>query len=164
MHQRLGHVNEQSLYNCINKGYVNGIHLKKPFGLSFCEGCVAGKSHHKPFPAVGEIRSTKKLQLIHSDVCGPMKTESIGGAKYFLTFIDDYSRYCTVYFIKQKSEVFNKFKEFEALVTNGNSTRIKTLRTDNGGEYTSMEFQNYLKEKGIRHELTVPDSPQQNGV
>ena len=91
--------------------------------------------------------------MIHSDVCGPMKTESIGGAKYFLTFIDDYSRYCTVYFLKQKSGVFSKFKEFEALITNGNGSRIKTLRTDNGGEFISNEFHCCLKVKGIRHNL-----------
>ena len=74
------------------KGYVKGIHLKKPSGLSFYESCVAGKSHHKPFSAVEKIHSTQKPQLMHSDVWGPMKTESIGGVKYFLTFIDDYSR------------------------------------------------------------------------
>ena len=132
--------------------------------LSFCSGCVAGKMHRKPFPAVGEIRSSQKLRLVHSDVCGPMHTESIGGAKYFLTFIDDYTRCCSVYFMKHKSEVFDKFKEFEAVTTNDNGKKIGTLQTDNGGEYMSTEFHDYLKEKGIRHELTVPDSPQQNGV
>ena len=102
--------------------------------------------------------------MVHSDVCGAMHTESIGGAKYFVTFTDDYTRCCAVYFMKHKSEVFEKFKEFEAVTTNDARETIGTLRTDNGGEYLSTEFQNYLKEKGIRHELTVPHSPQQNGV
>ncbi len=74
-------------------------------------------------------------------------TESIGGQKYFVTFIDDYSRSCAVYFLKRKSEVFEKFKEFEALVTNECGQNIATLRTDNGGEYLSAEFQQYLKAK-----------------
>ena len=74
--------------------------------------------HRKPHKSVGEIQSTERLQLIHSDVCGPMQTQSVGGNRYFVTFIDDYSRYTVVYFIKKKSEVFEKFKEFEALVTN----------------------------------------------
>jgi hypothetical protein len=114
---------------------------------------------------VGEIKSTRRLELIHSDVAGPMKTESFGGAKYFVTFIDDYSRCVTVYPMKYKSEVLEKFKEWEAAVTNQAECKIKTLRTDNGvSEYTSTEFQDFLKEKGIRHETTVPHSPQQNGV
>ena len=111
-----------------------------------------------------EIWSRLKLRLVHSDVCGPMQTQSIGGAKYFVTFIDDYTRCCAVYFMKHKSEVLDKFKEFEVTTSNDAGRAIGTLRTDNGGEYLSSAFQNYLKEKGIRHELTVPHSPQQNGV
>lgn len=82
----------------------------------FCEACVEGKLSRKPFKPVGKIRSRRKLQLIHSDICGPMQAESIGGSKYFVTFIDDYSRCCKVYFIKQKSEVLRKFKEFEDIL------------------------------------------------
>ena len=163
-HQRLGHVHEPRLKKCVESESVQGIDIKKMTELSFCEGCLAGKMCRKPFPAVGEIRSTRRLQLVHSDVCGPMHTPSIGGAKYFVTFIDDYTRCCAVYFMKHKSEVFYKFIEFEASVTNDVCKAIGTLRTDNGGEYLSTELQNYLKKKGIRHELTVPHSPQQNGV
>ncbi len=126
----------------------------------------------KPFKPVGEIRSTRKLERIHSDVCGPMRThawthakglptESFGGQKYFVTFIDDFSRYCKVYFIRHKSQVLEKFKEFEALATNELGVNIGTLKSDNGGEY---EFEAYLKSRGIRQELTTPYSPQQNGV
>ena len=143
---------------------VQGIDIKKMTDLSFCKGCLAVKMCRKPFPAVGEIRSTRRLQLVHSDVCSPMHMPSIGGAKYFVMFIDDYTRCCAVYFMKHKSEVFDKFIEFEASVTNDVGKAIGTLQTDNGGEYLSNELQNYLKEKGIRHELTVPHSPQQKGV
>ena len=87
---------------------------------------------------------------------------SIGGAKYFVTFTDDYTRCCAVYFMKHKSEALEKFKEFTT--TNAAGRAIGTLQTDNGGEYLSSAFQNYLKEKGKRLELTVPHSPQQNGV
>ena len=113
---------------------------------------------------MGEVQSKKRLELVHSDVAGPMKTESFGGARYFVTFIDDYSRCVTVYAIAHKSEVLDKFKEWEAAVTNQVDCKIKTLRTDNGGEYMSAEFRDLLKEKGIHHETTVPHSPQQNGV
>ncbi len=117
-----------------------------------------------PFKPVGEVRTRRKLELVHSDVCGPMSVESVGGKKYFVTFIYDYSRCCDVYFLKYKSEVFEKFKEFEAAVTNETGTTIGTLRTDNGGEYLSAAFVDFLKSKGIRYELSVPHSPQQNGV
>ena len=163
-HQRLGHVHESRLKKCVQNAFVQGIDIEKITELSFCEGCLAGKMCRKPFPTVGEIRSKRKLQLVHSDVCGPMQTQSIGRAKYFVTFIDDYTRCCAVYFMKHKSEVLDKFKEFEVTTTNDAGRAIGTLRTDNGGEYLSSAFQNYLKEKGIRHELTVPHSPQQNGV
>ena len=118
---------------------------------------------HNPFKPVGEIHSTGKLQLIHSDVCGPMSTESIGGKKYFVTFTDDYSRYYSVYFMKYKSEVLEKFREFEAAIASSEE-RIRKLRTDNGGEYVSKEFEAYLKSKRIFHEVSVPHSPEQNGV
>ena len=163
-HQRLGHINEQQLKEMARKELVTGLKFKSTAELSFCEACVKGKSHRKPFRSVGGIRSSRKLQLIHSDVCGPMQTESIGGRKYFVTFIDDYSRCCAVYFLRHKSEVLDKFKEFEAVTTNECDQRIGILRTDNGGEYLSAEFEAYLKSKGIRHQLTVPYSPEQNGV
>ena len=90
-HQRLGHLNVQHFKEAIQKKSVNGVKIQKTAKLSFCEGCVEGKMHRQPFKPVGEIRSIRKLQLVHSDVCGPMSTESIGGRKYFVTFIDDYS-------------------------------------------------------------------------
>ena len=163
-HLRLGHASEQCIKKMAQKKLAAGIRLPKGATLSFCEGCVAGKMTRKSFKPVGEIRSKKRLQLIHSDVCGPMPTESIGGHKYFVTFIDDYSRCCAVYFLKNKSEVPEKYKEFEARVSIDCDRGIGTLRSDNGGEYLSKEFESYLQGKGVRHELTVPYSPEQNGV
>ena len=163
-HQRLGHINEHQLKEMVQYELATGVNFRKTAKLSFCEACVKGKSHRMPFKPVGAIRSSRKLELIHSDVCGPMHTESIGGRKYFVTFIDDYSRCCAVYFLRHKSEVLDKFKEFEAITTNECGHRIGMLRTDNGGEYVSAEFKTYLKSKGIRHQLSVPHSPEQNGV
>ena len=91
-----------------------------------------------------------------------MGTESVGGSKYLVTFIDDYSRCCKVYCMRNK--VLEKFKQFEGTYTNDCGQRIGTLRSDNGGEYFSKAFVDYLKVKGIRHESSVPYTPQQNGV
>ena len=103
-------------------------------------------------------------QTIHSDLCGPMPIDSVGGSRYFVTFLDDFSRYTHVYFIKQKNEVLQKFKEFVNLTTNLTGKQVKNLRCDNGGEYQSICFDNYLKEEGIFHQTTVPDNPSQNGI
>ena len=159
-HQRLGHTTKLKELKKLTKG-VDFCAEKE---LPFCEACVEGKLSRKPYKPVGEIRTKHKLQLVHSDVCGPMQTESVSGSKYFVTFIDDYSRCCKVYFMKQKSEVLSKFKEFEKTFTNECGRNLIRLRTDNGGEYTSREFQEYLKDQGIHHEMTVPYAPQQNGV
>jgi transposase InsO family protein len=97
-------------------------------------------------------------------MCGPMPSSSINGYVYYVSFIDDYSRKTWVYFLKSKEEVFNKFKEFKALIDNLSERKIKILRSDNGGEYTSKEFVNYCKDVGIKRELTTPYNPQQNGV
>ena len=102
-HQRLGHLNEHQLKEMINQDLVKGVEIPKSTGISFCEKCVEGKMFRRPFKSVGEIRSTRKLQRVHSDVCGPMPVDSIGGKRYFVTFIDDYTRCCKVYFMKNKS-------------------------------------------------------------
>ena len=163
-HKRLGHVNERTLKEMVKNGTVHGLKIPDFKSLSFCEGCVEGKMSRKPFKSSGQIKSTRKLQLIHTDVCGPMQTESLGGKRYFVTFVDDYSRYCEIYFMRHKSEVLEKFKDFVACVTAESGMKICALRSDNGGEYLSSEFKKFLKIKGIKHELTVPYSPQQNGV
>ena len=107
-------------------------------------------------------QSKRKLELVHSDVCGPLQVESIGGSRYFITFIDDYSR-CVRSFYQAQTEVFEKFKHFEAMVTKECGESIRKLRTDNGASICK-DFQTYLTSKGIEHKLTVPHSPQQNGV
>ena len=147
-HQRLGHLGEQQLKEIMSKEMVRGMKIPKSAQLIFCEGCVGGKMKRKSFHVVGELRSTRRLEQVHSDVCGPMPVESLGRKRYFVTFIDDFSRCCAVYFIRQKSEVFDKFKEFEAIVTNDTDNNICALHSDNGGEYISREFEDYLKLRG----------------
>jgi transposase InsO family protein len=93
-----------------------------------------------------------------------MPSTSISGYVYYVSFIDDYSRKNWVYFLKSKDEVFSKFKEFKDLIENLSERNIKTLRSDNGGEYTSKEFVSFCKDVGIKRELTTPYNPQQNVV
>ena len=113
----------------------------------------------------GTVRSTRRLELVYIDVCGPMQTRSNGGIQYVITFVDDYSRcYCFSYFMKQKSEALERFKEFRAAAENETGMKIKALRSDRGGEYMSDKFSDYFKEHGRKGETTAAYSPQQNGV
>jgi hypothetical protein len=104
------------------------------------------------------------LEIVHTDVCGPMKTTSHGGARYFLTFIDNFSRKTHVYLLKAKGEAFEKFKQYKALVENEIGHKIKVLRSDNGGEFVSKKFDAFLAGCGIQRQTSAPYSPQQNGV
>ena len=111
-----------------------------------------------------EKKQREILELIHTDVCGPMQTISIGGLRYFLIFVDDKSRFTWVCFIRKKSDVFEYFKEFKTMVEKQTGKCIKILRSDQGGEYTSGAFDNYCKNNGVIQQFTVPSTPQQNGV
>ncbi|KAK8512047.1 hypothetical protein V6N12_018528 [Hibiscus sabdariffa] len=116
-----------------------------------------------PFNGKGE-RASDLLGLIHSDVCGPMNTQTRGGFHYFITFTDDFSRYGYIYLMRHKSEALEKFKEFRNEVQNQPGKSIKALRSDRGVEYLSHEFNELLKECGIVSQLTPPGTPQWNGV
>jgi len=110
------------------------------------------------------LRAESKLQLVHTDVCGPMNTELINGSRYFILFIDDFSRFCWVYFMKQKSEVADIFGTFKKLVENQCEKKIKVIKSDNGTEYTSGKFEELCIDARIEHQFTVVYTPQQNGV
>ena len=164
-HKRYGHLNHSSLRSLQNSELVKGMSLKKDEGSKApCNACLMGKQNRNSFPKEEATRATELLEIIHSNVCGPMKNKSLGGNTYFVTFIDHFSRFTTVYFMRSKSEVLNTFKEFEAMATNVTGKRIKTLRCDNGGEYTSRVFDEYLKSKGIQRQFSVSRTPEQNGV
>ena len=108
-----------------------------------CESCLEGKMTKRPFKAKG-YHATKPLELVHTDVDGPMRVQARGGCEYFVTFIDDYSRYGFVYLMRQKSETFDKFREYKAEEKKQLGVHIKQLRYDRGGEYLSGEFKFYL--------------------
>ena len=93
-----------------------------------------------------------------------MSSPSLGGCLYYVIFIDDYSRKCWIYFLKAKSDTFDKFKEYKAFIEKQTGKHIRILRTDNGGEFESLQFEDFCKSLGIKRQLIVPYNPQQNGV
>ncbi|KAJ4719135.1 Retrovirus-related Pol polyprotein from transposon TNT 1-94 [Melia azedarach] len=162
-HLRFGHLNFGGIELLAKKEMVRGLpYINDPNQL--CEGCLHGKQFRKSFPKESAFRAKKPLELVHADVCGPFKPRSLGNNNYFLLFIDDFSRKTWIYLLKQKSEVFGAFKKFKAAIEKESGRHIKAMRTDRGGEFTSKEFQEFCEANGIRRFLTVPRSPQQNGV
>ncbi|KFK32108.1 hypothetical protein AALP_AA6G199700 [Arabis alpina] len=155
-HKRLGHMSEKGLSVLSKKEAIpgiSGLHLQK------CAYCFAGKQHRVSFTSSSPSRKPDILDLVHSDVCSPLKTKSLGGASYFVTFIDDHSRKLWVYTMKTKDYVLGYFKHFVALVERQTGKKLKCIRSDNGGEY-SGPFDAYCREHGIRHQKTPPKTPQ----
>ena len=163
-HRRYGHLGMQNIKKLVSDEMVIGLNGAMSHDIGICGPCAEGKMHRTKLPSRSENRSDTVLGLVHSDVCGKMKNQSLGGGEYFLTFIDDKTRYTWVYILKSKDQVFEKFREWKSLAEMSTGKKVKALRDDNGGEYTSTEFEKYLKQEGIRHELTVPKNPEQNGV
>ena len=162
-HRRFGHLCEQSMMNLVKNDLVSKLNCDLLGEVGTCEACVGGKQCKSSFRSSESVTSTP-LELVHSDLCGKMGEKSLGGAEYFLTFLDDKTHFAWVYSLKTKDQVFEKFKEWQAEVENLSGYKLKTLRTDNGGEFTSIKFQSFLKSCGVRHELATPKTPEQNGL
>ncbi|HEV7736039.1 MAG TPA: DDE-type integrase/transposase/recombinase, partial [Chlamydiales bacterium] len=163
-HLRLGHVNYDTIKMMADKKMAKGMSINLSFRLQECKYCNFGKQTQNPMPKKREgIKASKPLEIVHSDITGPEDVSSAGGAKYILNFVDDFSSMTWVYLLKTKDQAADKFKEWRAIAESESEHRVKTLRTDNGGEYTSTGFEKYLQESGTRHQLTTPYSSFQNG-
>lgn len=162
-HEKFGHLNEKDLKDLVRNGKVHGVAVKGNENLLICEVYIRGKQTQTSFPK-STSRSTEILELVHTDLCGPMNVESFGGSKYFATFIDDKTRYMMRNLFSEKEVLFENFLEFKVKVEKQTRKSIKTIRSDNGGEYRSHELEDYLKKEGIRHQLTIEYTSEQNGI
>ena len=162
-HDRLAHANIPSIRELESKGAVTGLDLSHSSQKMevHCEDCAQGKQH-KLHMSSKHIRSTHRGEVIHSDVCGPMSVSSLGGSKYFVTFIDEYSGYVTVVSMSKKSDVQSHFKKYQAWLERRYDCVIKVLHCDGGGEYQALD--GYLALLGIERLRLPPYSPQQNGM
>lgn len=160
-HKRLGHLSSSSLQKLKKMKLLSEEINGQPL---FCESCIKGKQTRMSFEEKRESRSRRPIELIHTDVCGPITPATINGKRYYVCFTDDYTRFSMTYLMETKSEVLKYFMEYEAAVSSQFSNRISRIRCDNGGEYVSKDFRNFCKGKGIQVEYTVPYTPQQNGI
>lgn len=163
LHRAFGHRDPVAIRDMCTKDMVDGIQVADCGIKEKCEVCLKAKQARLPF-AKSISKSVGVLDLIHTDVCGPMQTTSMGGKRYILTFIDDFSRYTVIYLLKEKSEVEAKLREYVAMVENKFAKKPIVLRSDRGGEYTGDKVTTFLKSKGIQIQYTAPYTPQQNGV
>jgi hypothetical protein len=157
-HKRFGHISFGYLKYLLPELFSNAT-----LPVLKCETCELAKSHRVPFlPSLN--RNSAPFTLIHSDVWGPAKVPTLNGARWFVSFIDDYSRMTWVCLMKTKQDVCSLFKQFYSMVATQYKTSIQVLRTDNGGEFVNHEMRKFLHGQGIIHQTTCPYTPQQNGV
>ena len=162
-HCRFGHLGYNGLRTLFDKKMVIGLPSVK-IPKKICIECLTGKQHRNSMPKKSLWRASNKLQLVHADICGPIKPESNSNKRYILSFIDDFTRKTWIYFLHEKSEAFSMFRNFKAHVEKEIDAYIASLRTDRGGEFTSNEFVEFCKNQGISRQLTAAYTPQQNGV
>lgn len=160
-HARLGHLHMNAVID-LSRGHATGM-KELSGGATSCDVCHLGKMTAKPF-STREKKSTRILEIVHTDLCQPSKIRSEGGNRYFVSFIDDLSGWCMLYMLKGKDQVFETFKSYKSFVEKQTGAKIKALQSDNGREYCNGQFDAYLKQEGIKRRLTVPYTPQQNGV
>ena len=158
-HRRLSHISEKGLQTLSRKQFFPNLH---GIPLKTYDYCLVGKTHRVAFHRYLPFRRPSVIDLIQTDVC-TMKTRTVGGALYFVTFIGDHSRKVWGFSLKTKDQVLDAFKELHAILERETGRKLKAVRAKNGGEYRGP-FENYCKLHDIQLEKTVPKSPKQNGV
>ena len=168
-HKRLVHISKRRIERLVSDRILDSLDFTD---FEICTNCIKGKQTNTR--GFGANRATNVLQLIHTDICGPLLTVSWNGQQYFMTFIDDFSRYGYLYLIHEKSQSLEVFKSFKVEVENQLNKRIKNVRSESGGEYyrkydglgeqRSGLFAKFLEKCGIVPQYTMPGSPSMNDV
>lgn len=163
-HRRMGHVNIRLLKRLQIQGLVRGLPEVSEDLKKVCEPCTRGKQSRTSFPFKNAVSTSKPLQLVHMDLCGPMRTKSRGGNSYVFVIVDDYSRFTWVIFIANKTEVFDEFKSWVKVTERNHSLNLAGIRTDHGTEFENERFISWCTKHGVHHNFSAPRTPQQNGV
>ena len=153
-HKRFGHPSSKIVHNVVRQFSLPYTTTQKS---SICPSCSINKAHQQPFRSTS-LSSTSPLNLIYIDVWGPAPCVGLDGSRYYLIFIDHYTKYMWFYHMETKSRVAKKFPQFKTLVENRFQSKIQTIYSDNGGEYVSLKP--FLSLHGISHFTTAPHTPQ----
>jgi transposase InsO family protein len=163
-HRRLAHVGMKNLHKLLQGEHILGltnVHFEKD---RICSACQAGKHVEVHHPHKNIMTTDMPLKLLHMDLFGPIAYISIGGSKYCLVIVDDYSCFTWIFFLQEKSQTQETLKRFLRRAQNEFGLRIKKIRSDNGTEFKNSQIEGFLEEEGIKHEFSSPYTPQQNGV
>jgi transposase InsO family protein len=163
-HRRLAHVGMKNLHKLLKGEHILGltnVHFEKD---RICSASQTGKQVGTHHPHKNILTTHRPLELLHMDLFGPIAYISIGGSKYYLVIVDDYSRFTWVFFLQEKSQTQEILKGFLRQAQNEFGLRIKKIRSDNGTEFKNSQIKGFLEEEGIKHEFSSPYTPQQNGV
>jgi transposase InsO family protein len=159
----MGHIHFDNLVKFSKREAVREIpQITKPIN-TLCKHCQQGNKTKTRFKSK-EYSTTRPLEIVHTDLVGPTTTKGLKGDKYFMLLVDDYTRMTAVFFLKNKSEAFENFNIYKEMVKNEMDSKIKFLRSDNGGEFTSKKFMDYCSSHGIKRKFFVARIPQKNGV
>ncbi|GKE14532.1 retrovirus-related pol polyprotein from transposon TNT 1-94, partial [Tanacetum coccineum] len=163
-HQRLSHLNFDTINDLAKNDLVTGLPKFKYHKEHLCPSCEQGKSRKASHPPKPVPNSKQRLHLLHMDLCGPMRVESINGKRYVLVIVDDYSRYTWVHFLRSKDEAPEEIKTFLKKITILLQAPVIIVRIDNGTEFKNQVLQEYFNSVGITHQTSSVRTPQQNGV
>jgi transposase InsO family protein len=163
-HRRLAHVGMKNLHKLLKGEHIFGltnVHFERD---RICSACQAGKKVGVHHPHKNIMTTDRPLELLQMDLFDPIAYISIGGSKYCLVVVDDYSRFTWVFFLQEKSQTQDTSKIFLRRAQNEFRFRIRKIRSDNGTEFKNSQIEGFLEEEGIKHEFSSPNTPQQNGV
>ena len=165
LHNKLGHIAASTLRPLVKKGFIEGIEVVDLNDDFECVACNKAKPKKQSVPKVREGERGEAFgDEIHSDIWGPAREGTFGGRLYFISFTDDWSRWSTIYLLREKSEAFECYKSFAAWTKTHMDITIKCLHSDRGGEYLSNQFLGFLDGQGTESKLAVHDTPEENGV
>ncbi|GJS96147.1 retrovirus-related pol polyprotein from transposon TNT 1-94 [Tanacetum coccineum] len=163
-HRRLSHLNFDYITLLSKKEVVTGLPKLKYVKDQLCSSCEMSKAKRSSFKSKAVPSSKGRLNLLHMDLCGPMRVASINGKKYILVIVDDYSRYTWTLFLRSKDETPEVLKDFLTMIQRNLQAQVITVRTDRGTEFLNKTLHAYFKEEGIEHQTSTPRTPEQNGV
>ncbi|GKB34156.1 retrovirus-related pol polyprotein from transposon TNT 1-94 [Tanacetum coccineum] len=163
-HRRLSHLNFDYITLLSKKDIVTGLPKLTYVKDQLCSSCEMSKAKRSSFKSKAVPSSKGRLNLLHMDLCGPMRVASINGKKYILVIVDDYSRYTWTLFLRSKDETPEVLKDFLTMIQRNLQAQVITVRTDRGTEFLNKTLHAYFKEEGIEHQTSTPRTPEQNGV
>ncbi|KAJ9535601.1 hypothetical protein OSB04_un001260 [Centaurea solstitialis] len=163
-HQRLSHQNIRDMNKLVSKHLVNGLPETRLSKDTLCSACEKGKMKKSSHPPKMETNCHHPLDMLHMDLCGPMRVESLARKKYMLVLVDEYSRYTWLEFLRAKSDAADLIIAFIKQIQVLLGRQVKKLRSDNGTEFRNVKLQSFLEEVGISHNFSAVRTPQQNGV